>query len=176
LRIKDYEFEGGSAPNELYGEFTQRIKNCEYEDELITLKRNQILNNFETVCNDMFVKYFGQRGKTVVYDVEQLKEMVKKSALKANDLRMSLRDMPRQLITDENIDQWMKEVAKAKPGVNTKLPDEPLVLVSNKNADTIQDKSMVVTNIRKNIEMYGIKDGLRVANAALVPKRLLEEN
>ena len=59
LRIKDYEFEGGSAPKELYEQFQAKMKSCEYEDELVTIRRNQILNNFETVCHDQFVKYFG---------------------------------------------------------------------------------------------------------------------
>ena len=169
LRIKDYEFEGGSAPKELYEDFTSRIRQCEYEDELIGVKRNQILNNFETVSSDLFVKYFGQRGRTAVYDVDQLGEIVKKSALRANDLKQSLRDLPKQMITDENIDEWMKQMAKER----SKIPNEPLVLVSRKNGENLQDKSMIVTGIRKNIEQYGIKDGLKVSNAALIPQSLL---
>lgn len=169
LRIKDYEFEGGSAPRELYEDYIRRIKHCEYEDELIDLKRNQILNNFETVCNDMFVKYFGQRGKTAVFDVEMLKDIVKKSSLRSNELKMSLRDLPNQFITDNDVNRWMKEIAK-----EGSRPSEPLVLVSNKHGETLADKSMIVTGIRKNIMQYGVEDGLRVSNAALIPKSILD--
>ena len=170
LRIKDYEFEGGSAPKQLYEEFTALMKHCEYEDELASLKRNQILNNFETVCNDMFVKYFGQRGKMAVYDPEQLVEIVKKSALRANDLKMSLRDLPKQMITDADIDRIMQDVAKDRNPHR-----EPLVLVSRKQGETVADKSMIVTGIRKNIQQYGLADGLRVSNAALIPESLLRD-
>lgn len=166
LRIKDYEFEGGSAPKELYEDYVRRIKHCEYEDELIDLRRNQILNNFETVCNDMFVKYFGQRGKTAVYDPDRLIDIVKKSALRSNDLKMSLRDLPNQFITDQDIDNMLKQVAKEQ------RPAEPMVLISRKNAETIADKSLVMSNLRKNILQYGVEDGLKVSNAALLPQSL----
>ena len=77
------------------------------------------------------------------------------------------------MITDQNMDQWLKEMAKGKP--TSRLPDEPLTIISMKNAETIQDKSMVMTNIRKNIEQYGIRDGLKVSNAAIIPQRLLSQ-
>lgn len=171
LRIKDFEFEGGTAAKNLYEEFAALMKHCEYEDELVVLKRNQILNNFETVCNDMFVKYFGQRGKMAVYDPEQLIEIVKKSSMRANDLKMSLRDLPKQIITDQDIDKMMQDVAKDR-----NPNKEPLVLVSRKQGETIADKSMIITGIRKNILQYGVTDGLKVSNAALIPESLLKDN
>lgn len=174
LRIKDYEFEGGSAPKEMYDEFLRVIKSCEYEEELISMKRNQLLNNFETVCNDMFVKYFGLRGRANVYDEEQLAQIVKKSALRSNELKMDLRDLPRQMLTDENMEEMLKKVAKEKPSNPILDFREPLALVSNKQGETLQDKSLIVTGIRKNIEQYGMRDGLKVANASLLPKSFLQ--
>ena len=174
LRIKDYEFEGGSAPRDLYDDFARRLQTCEYEDEVAALKRNQILNNFETVCNDMFVKYFGQRAKMAVFDQAELEAVVKKSALRANELKMDLRSLPGQMITDQQLDEWARQRAK-DAAANPRLAREPLVLVSNKQGDTLQDKSMIVTGIRKNIEQYGLKDGLKASNAALIPERLLRD-
>ena len=37
LRIKDFEFEGGSAPKEVYEQFQAKMKSCEYEDELVSI-------------------------------------------------------------------------------------------------------------------------------------------
>lgn len=171
LRIKDYEFEGGSAPRELYLDYADKLKKCEYEDELIFVKRNQLLNTFETLNNDAFLKYFGAKGKLAVYDVEQLKEIVQKSANRANDLKTKLRDRTNQELTKDKTDQLTREIERqiARPT----LPQEPLVLVSRKNAETLEDKTMIMTDISKNIKKYGLRDGLRVSNAALLPESLL---
>ena len=169
MRIKDYEFEGGSAPKELYEDIASRIQSCEYDDELISIKRNQLLNNFETVSNDMFLKYFSQRAKINVYDNKDLEDIVKASALRSNKLKMELRDLPNQLIDERKIDQWMKEAAESNNKKN-----ERLVLVSNKQGDTLQDKSMIVTGIRKNMQQYGVKDGLKISNASLIPESILK--
>lgn len=171
LRIKDYEFEGGAAPRELYLEYADRVKKCEYEDELIFVKRNQLLNNFETLNNDAFLKYFGAKGKMAVYDVDQLKDIVQKSAVKANDLKTKLRDRKNQELTKEQTDQLTRELERqiARPT----LPNEPLVLVSRKNAENLDDKSVIINDISKNIKKYGLRDGLRVSNAALLPESLL---
>ena len=50
-RIKDYEFEGKSAPDHMYRDFKNTLLESELEEDTIKLRRNQLLNNFETATN-----------------------------------------------------------------------------------------------------------------------------
>lgn len=53
-RIKDYEFEGKSAPDHMYRDFKNILLESELEEDTLKLRRNQLLNNFETVTNPQF--------------------------------------------------------------------------------------------------------------------------
>ena len=63
LKIKGYEFEGRSAPGQMYTNFQEIMTNCEYLYELVETKRNYIFNNFETASQDAFLKFFSGNGK-----------------------------------------------------------------------------------------------------------------
>ena len=165
LIIKDYEFEGKSAPKERYMAFQELLTNCEYQDELIESKRNHILNNFETATNDHFIKYFSDRGKNVVYDNETLKRIIHNTTERITNLKIDLRNYPKQLIKDEELEDMLSAGAR-----NNRFLNEPLVLRSAQQADNVLDQTRILRNIRKNIENYGVEEGLKEAKAALIPQ------
>ena len=156
----------------MYRDFKNQIQHCEFEDENIILRRNQILNNFETVTQQGFIKYFGQRGKNLIYDNDLLKKIIKESAIKANDLKIEIRDLPRNLIDEKDTNNILKQKARFNRAA---VPNEPLALKSRKNVQNVQDISYILSSVRKNIEMYGLKNGLKKADSAFVPVRVIED-
>lgn len=156
----------------MYRNFKDLLTNCEFEDDTISLRRNQILNNFETVTQTGFVRYFGQKGKNIIYDNDYLKKMIERNALRANDLKIQVRDMPKYLMSDGDVKQILKNKSPnqwQKPSV----PNEPLVLKTRKNPQNLQEESMVLSSLRKNIEMFGLKNGLKKTGAVFIPERVI---
>lgn len=121
LRIKDFEFEGKSAPADMYYDFKDLLTQSEFAQETIELKRNQILNNFETVTSKGFVRYFSEKGRNVVFSNENLQKIIQRTVVRQNQLKMDIRDAPGQLMDDSHIEEMMKKVGRTKL-----LPQGPL--------------------------------------------------
>jgi hypothetical protein len=170
LKIKDQEFQGKSAPPEMYSVFQEVMTNCEYLDELVETKRNYIFNNFETASQDAFLKFFSENGKNLIYDVETLKNVIKRTAVNIDNLKGDLRDNPRQLISDSEILNTMKI---DRSGRYYSLDD--VVLKTAVRPENYQDQSTVLRNVRRNIQDYGLDLGLRNTNALLVPRVVVEQ-
>jgi len=54
--------------------------------------------------------------------------MIKKSALRVNDLKINIRDLPKQLISDDDLKKLMDDDFAFR----ATIPSEPLVLKSRK--------------------------------------------
>lgn len=54
--------------------------------------------------------------------------MIKKSALRVNDLKINIRDLPKQLISDNDLKKFMDDDFAFR----ATIPSEPLVLKSRK--------------------------------------------
>jgi len=165
LQIKDAEFSGIPASLDLYSMFKEQLTNAEFASETISLKRNQILNNFETLSQPTFTRYFGKSGENIVFSNDRLNKIIQRSALRANDLKIKIKDMPRELITDEHIRQMIDSTVDNKP-----IAQEILILKSRKNPQTIEDQSMVLGNLVNSVRYYGVRDGLKKADMSLIPE------
>jgi hypothetical protein len=154
----------------MYSSFQEVMTNCEYLDELVETKRNFIFNNFETASQDAFLKFFSENGKNLIYDVETLKNVIKRTAVNIDNLKGDLRDNPRQLIGDQEILERMKI---DRSGRYYSLDD--VVLKTAVRAENYQDQSTVLRNVRRNIQDYGLDVGLRNTNALLVPRVVVEQ-
>jgi hypothetical protein len=98
--------------------------------------------------------------------------MVRKSAMKINDLKIDVRDLPKQLLSDNDLKKMMMDDGGRRG--NGSVPNEPLVLKTRKNPTSLEDQSIILSSLRKNIDMYGLRDGLKKTDAALIPTRILE--
>jgi hypothetical protein len=138
----------------MYSAFQEVMTNCEYLDELVETKRNFIFNNFETASQDAFLKFFSENGKNLIYDVETLKNVIKRTAVNIDNLKGDLRDNPRQLISDSEILNRMKI---DRSGRYYSLDD--VVLKTAVRSENYQDQSTVLRNVRRNIQDYGLDLG-----------------
>ena len=105
----------------------------------------------------------------MVYDNETLKRIIHNTTERITNLKIDLRDYPKQLIKDEELENMLSAGAK-----NNRFLNEPLVLRSAKQADNVLDQTRILRNIRKNIENYGVEEGLKEANAALIPQSVYQ--
>lgn len=64
------------------------------------------------------------------YTNDYLKEVIKKSALRINNLKINLRNLPKELITDEKLKNLMENDDLVRKST---IPSEPLVLRTRKN-------------------------------------------
>lgn len=171
LKIKDYEFQGKSAPSDLYSNFQEIMTNCEYLDELVETKRNYIYNNFETASQDAFLKFFTENGKKTIYDVDTLKDVIQRTSTKIDKQRGNLRDVPRQFIDDN----WINDLTRIKRDDKYHSMDD-VVLRTTQKAGNYQEQSTILRNVRKNIESYGQEMGLKNTNSQIVPRNIYERN
>lgn len=169
-KIKDYEFEGKSAPQNSYTHFQEIMTNCEYLDELIETKRNYIHNNFETASQEAFLKFFTENGKNLIYDVETLKGVIKRSAVNIDNLKGDLRNQPRKLQTDKDLEDAMRVDKTSK---NYQLDD--VVLKTTLQGENAMEQSMILRKIRRNIEDYGLDLGMKKSNSALIPRAVVNQ-
>jgi hypothetical protein len=79
----------------MYKEFKNLMLECELEEESLSLRRNQLLNNFETISNHEFMEYFFEKNGSKVLTNDYLKEIIKKSAIRVNNLKINIRDLPK---------------------------------------------------------------------------------
>jgi hypothetical protein len=79
----------------MYREFKNLMLESELEEESLQLRRNQLLNNFETISNPEFMEYFFEKNGSKALTNDYLKDMIKKSALRVNDLKINIRDLPK---------------------------------------------------------------------------------
>jgi hypothetical protein len=156
----------------MYRDFKNILLESELEEDTLKLRRNQLLNNFETASNPQFVKYFSEKHGSKAYTNDYLKKVIKKSAIRINNLKINIRDLPKQLIMDEDLKNLMADDDLIRKAT---IPNEPLVLRTRKNPTSLEDQSIILSSLRKNIDMYGLRDGLKKTDTALIPQRILEQ-
>lgn len=157
----------------MYRDFKSLLLESELAEDTLQLRRNQLLNNFETASNPQFVKYFSEKNGAKAYTNDYLKQVIKKSAIRINNLKINIRDLPKKLIKDEDLKNLMADDDLVRTAT---IPNEPLVLRTRKNPQSLEDQSIILSSLRKNIDMYGLRDGLKKTDTALIPTRILEQS
>lgn len=112
----------------------------------------------------------GTSGKNIVYNNDKLKQIIQKSLKRQNDLKIDIRDAPKRIITNDDIQRMVNE-----SGVSSIIPQGPMILRTNKKADDLNDMSNVLDSVVSNVRRYGLADGLKKTDASLIPISYLDD-
>ena len=109
------------------------------------------------------MRYFGEKGRNVVFSNENLQKIIQRTVVRQNQLKMDIRDAPGQLMDDSHIEAMMRKVGRTKL-----LPQSSLSLKTNKRVENVHDLSLVLNSVVDNVSRYGLADGLMKADASLI--------